>query len=394
MILPARTISDPLPSRPSALARRRGWRCDDCAAGAAASCPTTAASSAEQSPVTSPEPLVSRRRHAPSVAVGRPSLAVDGPVKSPSLLQRRWARGAMALAPRIDCALVAADAAREENPFDSRSMALQPYESLEVLGQGTTGVVYSAVRKSDSRKVALKLMRMDDEELLMTAQQEFEILSSLQHPNIVGVQDFFTFSMGAVLVLDWFPSKTLEAAVRDVPQRRVNEPVARHLFRMLMEAVCYLHERGIIHRDVKAQNILVSDDLSDLRLVDFNTARRVSEGALSWTGTADYMPPEVLFGDSSTEAADVWACGVCLHLVLSGALPLERGLYGSPGAFGRAVVDARREAPLQRPKWAALGLSADCLDVLQRCLEADPEQRPAAPSVLASPWLHVGDISM
>lgn len=382
------------PARPAVCERRRGWRCED---GAAGSCATTAASSAEQSPVTSPEPL---RRQAP-IAVDRPPVLLDEAVmlvtgddaplaaSPPSLLQRRWlrGRGASAATPRIDCALVALEAAREGDLLEHRSVAMASYESFEVLGQGTTGVVFSALRKSDLRKVALKVMRISDEELLMMAREEYDILRSLEHPNIVRVQDFFTFSMGAVLVLDWFPSKTLDAAIRDTPKRRATEAIARSLFRKLMEAVCYLHERGIIHRDIKAPNILVSGDLADLRLVDFNTARRVSEGALSWTGTADYMPPEVLFGDSSSEVGDVWSSGLCLHLLLSGSLPLERSLFGTHRDFGRAVVDARREALLRRPKWAGPALSDDCLAVLQRCLEADPELRPTATSILDSPWL-------
>jgi len=306
-----------------------------------------------------------------------------------SLLQRRQRGLASKLS--LDVNTIVKERASQDLPSTVGGSGLsERYDLLQALGEGSTGVVYAARQKADGREVALKVMRMHDEELIISARKEFEILRGIEHPHIVRVHDFFTYSMGAVLVMDFFPGQCLEAAVRTSANGRFPESDARGLFAILLDAIDYLHQHGIIHRDVKAQNVLVSSDLSDLRLVDFNTARQVTDGgALTMTGTADYMPPEVLLGEELTEASDVWAAGLCLHLMLSGTLPLERNLFSSHMAFGRAVVhSSRREMPLGSPEWRFLDLSGPCLETLRWCLEVDHSKRPAPSAVLSSAWLN------
>jgi len=327
----------------------------------------------------SPSPLLTPRSGAEEV----------GQVERPSLLQRRRLRGAFASGPVIDCALVTAEASKRTSAFslECTSDSLRElYHFGMALGQGTTAVVYAARRKVDGAEVALKVMRMDDEELLAQAKQEFEILKTLQHRHIIRALDFFTYSMGAVLVLECFPGTTVEAAVLQSERRRLEEETARRLFRALMEAVAHLHGLGIIHRDVKPQNVLVSSDLLDLRLADFNTACSLQDGgALTMTGTVDYLPPEVLLGDSLGEGSDVWASGLCLHFMLAGALPLRRNVFASHLDFGMAAI-AAQQAPLSGKQWQHLELSAPCLDVLTRCLEVHVEQRPTSQVVLDDAW--------
>jgi len=258
------------------------------------------------------------------------------------------------------------------------------YELLEKLGQGSVGVVYRASSRADSQQVALKVMRMHDQEMLQTARNEYELLKTLDHPKIIKAFEFFTYPMGAVLTLELFDGKSLKQTVREAPRRRLTESKAQVLFSALLHAVAYLHDRDIIHRDIKAENVLVNKDCSDLRLVDFNTARNVMEGALTMTGTADYMPPEVLLGDSPAEGSDIWALGLCLHLMLRGRLPVDRKLFTSREEFGCASQSPLRE-PLSSQKWSSV--SDDCKDVLQRCLEVDPASRAEASDLLASDWV-------
>jgi serine/threonine protein kinase len=202
-----------------------------------------------------------------------------------------------------------------------------------------------------------------------------------------------------VLVLELFEGTSLDTAVAACSARYFEEHKAQALFKQLIEAVSHLHNHGIIHRDVKAPNILVSSDLTKLKLVDFNTAKRVGEGALTMTGTADYMPPEVLLGESLSEASDVWASGLCLHLMLSGSLPLERRLFGSHADFGRAVLSEATEEGSASPvkmgrkgaiesRWSGENLSDACKTVLFQCLLVDPKLRPSAQGILTSEWLN------
>jgi len=311
--------------------------------------------------------------------------------KPDSLSQRR--KNAFKNRPSIDCNLVRSDESAS-SPFlaaDPQAVATQ-FEVHEALGQGTTGVVFRAHRRSDRQEVALKIMRMYDEELLSIARQEYELLRSINHPHIIQALDFFTYSMGAVLVLEHFDGCTLEAAVASAPGNRLTEATARVLFGALASAVAHLHDCGIVHRDVKAPNILVSRDLLDLKLVDFNTAQRVLEGgALTMTGTVDYLPPEVLLGESLSQSSDMWAVGVCLHFMLSGIMPVERRLFPSRREFARALT-SRSDSLLTGVQWRCV--SEQCKALTRQCLEVDPQDRATAAQVLTSGWLKLDSASI
>lgn len=261
----------------------------------------------------------------------------------------------------------------------------EDYEIFEALGHGTTGAVYRGSSRSSHDTVALKVMRTDDEELLQTARKEFELLRRFQHPNIIRALDFFLYPMGAVLVLEFFEGRTLVGAVRDSLQKSLPESVARLLFSALVGAINHLHSHGVVHRDIKGANVLVSTALDDLRLLDFNTATASSE-ALSMTGTIDYLPPEVLLGESPSQTSDIWSAGLCLHLMLIGALPLERKLFPSNESYGKAFSSSQ----FTGARWSHV--SQPCLTVLEGCLQVNPDSRSQAAEVLQSEWL-AGELS-
>lgn len=338
---------------------------------------TTTASSATASPAASPQTTPARIR-------GEKDAKAVSPV-TPLQLRRNGFKGR----PLINCELVAQDLhtlALQDPlvPVEFPQLA-ELYDGFVKLGEGSTAVVYKVRRLSDSKDVALKVMRMEhDEERLLLAKNEYELLKHVSHPNIIRALDFFTYAMGAVLVLDYFEGKKLASALPR-PARRLDEPVARSLCSQLLGAVAHLHKCGVIHRDVKADNVLVSNDLTDLRLVDFNVAKQLSEGqALTMTGTVDYMPPEVLQGESPSMAGDIWAIGLCLYLMCEGRLPQERRAL-------RITFDPLNEVPqqgslvrLDGDRWS--DTSEPCKEVLRACLELQCDLRPSASAVLAKPW--------
>ncbi|CAE8691554.1 unnamed protein product, partial [Polarella glacialis] len=215
--------------------------------------------------------------------------------------------------------------------------AVQPsekYEILETIGQGSTGVVYRGRRKADGAEVALKTMQALDEEMIRLRREEYDTLLKLKHPHIIQAFDFFTDAKcHAVLVLEFFKGLSLSEAVKAETKGHhgLPENTAQALFRMLLQATDYLHSHRIVHRDIKGDNVLLSPDLTDLRLSDFNTARCLMDGgALTMTGTTDYSAPEILEGgESPSEGGDIWSAGLCLHLMLTGKLPWASHRYQS-----------------------------------------------------------------
>ncbi|CAE8586532.1 unnamed protein product, partial [Polarella glacialis] len=194
----------------------------------------------------------------------------------------------------------------------------------------------------------------------------------------------------AVLVLEFFKGLSLSEAVKAETKGHhgLPENTAQALFRMLLQATDYLHSHRIVHRDIKGDNVLLSPDLTDLRLSDFNTARCLMDGgALTMTGTTDYSAPEILEGgESPSEGGDIWSAGLCLHLMLTGKLPWASHRYQSLEAFAQAVV-YRQPRLLQGAAFQTI--SKPCRDILRQCLAVDKRFRPAAMTLLTQDWLRV-----
>jgi len=254
--------------------------------------------------------------------------------------------------------------------------AAEKYDMLELIGRGSAAVVKKAVRKQDGVVVALKIAGSKDNFSL--AEAEFRMLQSIKHPHVIRALDFFATSVSAIMVLEFFEGGSLEEAVPKLPGSRLPELKARSLFKALLSAVCYLHTRRIIHRDVKPSNVVVSADFSDLRLLDFNVAKRLTEGgALTLTGTRLYCAPEVLDGEPPNEANDVWGCGLCVYFMLAGRLPWK--ILPTENFF--ETLPALRVSG----SWC-LSLSEPCKSVLRQCLTIDPIWRPAATTVMLHEW--------
>lgn len=245
------------------------------------------------------------------------------------------------------------------------------------IGQGTTSFVQHAIRLSDGRNVALKTLRTDDEEMVELAKKEYEMLKTVEHPNVVRALDFIVAPDRAVVVLDFFDGPDLLETIGSMPERCLPEHVATPLISQLTDAVAYLHVQRVVHRDIKPQNVLVSKDLKELRLVDFNVSRCLKGGlSLTPTGTRLYAAPEVLLGDAPSELSDIWAVGLCAHLLLSGKLPQDRDR-----ACARKVPlqdCAKKQVLLRGPRWA--NVSEQCKAMLRRLLASEPAERllPAA----------------
>jgi len=202
------------------------------------------------------------------------------------------------------------------------------------------------------------------------------MLQSMEHAHIIRALDFFTTHDSAVLVMELYEGRPLDAAVRSLPRRFFGDLQARCLFGQLAHALEFLHRRGIIHRDIKGQNVLVSSDTAqpELRLVDFNVACHLADGSLTPTGTSEYFAPEIIAGQSASKASDIWAAGLCLQLMVSGRLPRRFDAFTDEDEFAAA---------LGRPCSGQDGPSEQCLVLLRMCLSAQPASRPTAMALLS-----------
>lgn len=240
------------------------------------------------------------------------------------------------------------------------------YAIKEVLGSGGMAKVYLAHDEVLGRDVALKVLAeqyADDEEFVERFRREARSAAALSHPNIVSVYDRGETESGAAYIsMEYVPRGTLKEKIRE--EGRIDPSAAVAVAAQIAEALEAAHERGVIHRDIKPQNILVTRS-GDVKVADFGIARAASATAMTGSmvlGTADYMSPEQAAGVKVGPRTDLYSLGVVLFEMLTGKLPHEGGSAAGGGP--------------PRPSSVTRGIP-DALDALvSRLLARDPGDRP------------------
>jgi serine/threonine-protein kinase len=217
--------------------------------------------------------------------------------------------------------------------------AIGKYERLDVLGHGTSGVVYLAWDTLLRRQVALKEIRAAGPEMERVL-EEARVLDRLgRHPHIVHVNS--VDSQGGVILIDMelVRGRNLAEALRE----RNGEPLpveeAVRITRAVLDALAFAHEKRIVHRDVKPANILIGDD-GTVKLTDFGLAEALGTGSVAGGGgTYPYMAPEDFAEDAASDyRSDLWAVGVVLYEMLTGRRPFQvSGRRTDPFAWKRAI---------------------------------------------------------
>ena len=194
------------------------------------------------------------------------------------------------------------------------------------LGEGSYGEVKLAIHKKSLLKRAMKIIKinsipeMEKQSLL----QEVEILKSLDHPNIIKIFDLYEDSKNYYLITEYCSGGELFDRIQK--NAVFTEREAARYIKQLLSALTYLHDKNIVHRDLKAENLLFENNSAEshLKLIDFGVSSEFLKGKkLKETlGTPYYIAPEVLL-QSYDEKCDVWSCGVILYILLCGYPPFN-----------------------------------------------------------------------
>lgn len=230
------------------------------------------------------------------------------------------------------------------------------YRLERLLGRGGMASVWLASDEVLERPVAVKVLSdtiASDPEFLARFRREAQVAAGLSHPNLIGIYDCAEGPERPYLVMEYVPGDNLAERMS-----RNAEIDCERLARELLGALAHIHAAGIVHRDVKPQNVLIAPDGS-AKLIDFGIALPKDATSLTRTGhllgTARYIAPEVMNGELATERSDLYSCGVVLrdcigerppgHLRalverLSTADPRRR-----PASAGEAIAQVEREAP-------------------------------------------------
>jgi serine/threonine-protein kinase len=237
------------------------------------------------------------------------------------------------------------------------------------LACGAVGAVWQAIDRRTSEPVAIKFLRPEaaqQQDLVDGFAAEAEILSELSHPGVVRMREFVLDGDEAALVMELIDGEDVRRRLRrDGP---VPPAIAAHIASQVAETLSYLHQRGIVHGDVKPSNLLVPADGGPVRLADFGIARRLDRESMRAThATPEYVAPEVVEGEAPSPASDIYALGIALFELLTGRSPYRGG--PPTQVIGRHATCR----PVPPP-----GLPAIVWPLIEDCLDLDPAKRPAA----------------
>lgn len=216
---------------------------------------------------------------------------------------------------------------------------LEGYTIEAPLSAGAMGAVFRAHRTDDGTPVAMK--RLLDTRHVARFEIEARLLSTLNHPGVVNVMDYFTHPTGVYLVMEMIRGKDLGVILQERGNPGLPIDEAIEYTRQACEALQYVHDQQIVHRDVKPANLIDADDRDGVVLVDFGVAREIGEqeqvdqGTIG-IGTPRYMAPEVFAGGTVSARSDVFSLAATLWTLLTGNTPV----YGDPTPLGSLVPGA------------------------------------------------------
>jgi eukaryotic-like serine/threonine-protein kinase len=257
------------------------------------------------------------------------------------------------------------------------------YVLSDLLGEGGMGRVYLAADRLLGREVALKVLReryAQNAEFVGRFEREARAAASLNYPNIVQVYDLGTTSDGTYYIaMEHVPGATLKDKI--LKEGPLEDSEAVRLASQIADALGVAHARGIVHRDVKPQNVLLGAE-GDAKVADFGVARAASatssvSSGEQVLGTAKYMSPEQATGDRVGPASDLYSLGVVLYEMLTGEVPFDAD--SEVGVAMKHVNEAPRP-PSERNPTVPEGLDA----VVMKLLQKRPEDRyPGAAELVA-----------
>ena len=279
---------------------------------------------------------------------------------------------------------------QSRSSVDHDARALQPepgtpasrYRMIRSLGKGGMGEVSLMVDSKLDRKVAIKMMRPDVRrsskeaiEMRHRFVREAKTAGKLSHPNIVTIYDSFEGEDGvAYIVMEYVEGRTLTSFAN---AEGLSVPQIKHIIISTLEGLQYAHENGVFHRDIKPDNIMISQKTGVVKVMDFGIAR-VVESEMTATGsilgTPSYMSPEQMSGEKVDGRSDVFSLGVVLFELLSGARPFTGSLSEIMMAILQnnppppSTIDPARKVS---PEWDPIVLKALSKDIEKRYQSAN-----------------------
>ncbi|RVE49778.1 hypothetical protein evm_005508 [Chilo suppressalis] len=253
----------------------------------------------------------------------------------------------------------------------------------EVLGSGQFGIVYGGLHRRTMRPVAIKVI---DKLRFPTKQEaqlknEVAILQNLSHPGVVNLERMFETPERIFVVMEKLKGDMLEMILSH-EKGRLTERITKFLVAQILVALKHLHEKNIVHCDLKPENVLLSTDeqFPQVKLCDFGFARIIGEKSFrrSVVGTPAYLAPEVLRNKGYNRSLDMWSVGVIIYVSLSGTFPFNED---------EDINEQIQNAAFMYPPTPWKEISDDAIDLINNLLQVKQRKRLSVDKSVAHAWL-------
>ncbi|KAI8067333.1 kinase-like domain-containing protein [Thamnidium elegans] len=256
------------------------------------------------------------------------------------------------------------------------------YSDMVKIGQGASGGVYIAYRQGDPRPVAIKQMNVEKQPKKELIINEIMVMKRSQHPNIVNFIESYLWNGDLWVVMEYMEGGSLTDVVTC---NMMMEGQIAAICKQVLEGLMHLHANGVIHRDIKSDNVLLSMQ-GEIKLTDFGFCAQLHEPLSKRTtlvGTPYWMAPEVVTRKAYDQKVDIWSLGILAIEMIEGEPP-----YLNENPLRALYLIANNGTPdLQNPE----SLSDIFKDFLLLCLQVDPAFRPTAAELLRHPFLRKSD---
>ena len=270
---------------------------------------------------------------------------------------------------------------------ETNGLPTMKYKVVQRLGDGAYGTVYLAVNLVTKAKVAMKKINKVKENEIddMEIKNEIDILKKLDHPNIVKIIEFYSTPKAYYIITSFCQCGELYNQIK----YQYNENQLAVLFYQVFSGLYYLHSKNIVHRDLKLENILITEiekekvtgkNLFWIKIIDFGTAKifekNKSEKAV--VGSSYYIAPEVL-KKQYNEKCDTWSAGVILYMLICGRAPFD-------GADDEEIIANIRKGSFNHKHKKLVASSPEVQDLVIKLLEVNVNKRLSAAQALKHPW--------
>eukprot|EP00111_Clytia_hemisphaerica_P001839 TCONS_00005156-protein len=267
-------------------------------------------------------------------------------------------------------------------PHKSKVIKIGSYHVGKTIGKGMFAVVKMAEHHQAKAKVAIKMIDKSqlDEENLAKIRREVHVMKLVKHSSIIRLYEVMETERYIYLAMEYASSGEIFELLKKEGRR--NETQARHMFRQIISAMEYLHQKRIVHRDLKAENLLL-DENNRVKLADFGFSNIFDVGSKlkTFCGSPPYAAPELFEGkEYYGPAADIWSLGVVLYVLVCGALPFD----------GETLPDLKRRVLNGRFRIPYF-MSSDCENLIRHMLVVDVNKRYTINQIKRDRWIIQGE---